>query len=141
MRSTMILVQQMPVHTGEQLLALALYSIIANNSFISSNLLNKADPRVDSDRDNRNNPASSTGGYGQTQQTHGTGMTGGTGGAGFGTTGPASTHGVGATGGNLKDGSTTAEGLPSTQKSVHDNTTLNKLDPRVKVDKAGNPTH
>ncbi|KEF52710.1 uncharacterized protein A1O9_11127 [Exophiala aquamarina CBS 119918] len=123
----------------------------ANAGPHSSNLMNKADPRIDSDRDNRNNPVSSTGGYGQTQ-TQGAGMTGGTGGAGYGTTGTTGTHGVGhgATGaaggygagsGTANDGSTTVQGIPSDQKATHNSQLLNKLDPRVKNDKEGNPLH
>jgi len=129
----------------------------------SSNLANKLDPKVDSDRDNRNNPTSGVGGYGQTQQTDGgSGLTGGAGGAGYGTTGHTGTHGThgttgthgvtgthgaGTTGGYgtgtgpTQSGTTTAHGMPSTQKAAHDSALLNRLDPRVKSDKEGNPTH
>lgn len=65
--------------------------LICSFSLDSSNIANKADPRIDSDRDNRNDPTSRVGGYG-TQGTH-TGTGTGTG-AGYGTTGVTGTHGT-----------------------------------------------
>lgn len=68
--------------------------------FCSSNMANKLDPRVDSDRDNRNDPTSRVGGYG-TQGAGtgaGSGLTGGgaglTGAHGATTTGTHGTHGT-----------------------------------------------
>jgi hypothetical protein len=95
----------------------------------NSNLLNQADPRVDSDRDGR----SGLGGVG-----HGT--TAGHTGA-HGTTGTYGATGAHGTSGTHNDGNTTGSGLPSAQKSAHGSQLLNKLDPRVKNDKEGNPTH
>jgi hypothetical protein len=97
-------------------------------------------------------------GYGTTGHTgtHGVGTTGGsglTGGVGHGTTGhtgthgTTGTHGAGTTGGYgtgtgpTQSGNTTAQGLPSGQSATHSSNLLNKLDPRVKADKEGNPTH
>lgn len=57
----------------------------------SSNLANKLDPRVDSDRDGRSDPTSRTGGYGQTQGTHGT--------TGLGSSGVTPGHNATTTGG------------------------------------------
>ncbi|OCT52021.1 hypothetical protein CLCR_09108 [Cladophialophora carrionii] len=79
----------------------------------NSNIANKADPRVDSDRDHRNDPTSHVGGYG-TQGTSGTMSTG----AGSGVPG----HGTGAF---------------TESKRVHDSTLLNKLDPGTKTDAHG----
>lgn len=113
----------------------------------SSNMANKADPRIDSDMDHRNNPASQVGGYGQTQGTHGgTGMT--TGGTGYGTTttGTTGAHGHGTTGathtGGIDSGyNGTTTGTPGTagmqSTKVHDSKLLNKLDPRTKTDSEG----
>jgi len=76
------------------------------------------DPRVDSDRDGRNDPSSRVGGYGQTQDTYGSGATTGgvgAGAGGYGTTG----HGAigvhqGAT------GTTTGAGLGGTSGAQYD---------------------
>jgi len=88
-----------------------------------SNLANKADPRVDSDRDHRSNPTSSglgsnTGAYGSTG-THGT----------HGTTG---SHNV--TGGLNNPGP-----APNTA-GPHSKDILNKVDPRVDSDRDGSKT-
>jgi len=99
----------------------------------NSNLLNKADPRVDSDRSQQ---------YGTTGTHHTTGTGVGTTGAhhttgtGIGTTGTTGTHhttgtGVGTTGayGGTSNGSTTTAG-------PHNSDLLNKVDPRVDSDRS-----
>lgn len=55
-------------------------------------MANKLDPRVDSDRDNRNDPSSRVGGYGT--QGAGTGVGSGMTGAHSATTGTHGTHGT-----------------------------------------------
>jgi len=77
-----------------------------------SNLLNKADPRVDSDRDGSRNAGASQYGPGS----HNT----------YGTTGSGLTGSHGATG-----------GYGSTNAGPHDSNMLNKADPRVDSDRDG----
>ena len=103
----------------------------------SSNLANKADPRVDSDRDHRANPASgvgATGGEFGSSRTTGTNEFGSTtrSGAEYGNTG--TTGGLGS--------SNTAYGNTSTNAGPHDSNLLNKADPRVDSDRdhRANPT-
>merc|ERR1711964_123728 len=98
----------------------------------SSNLMNSADPRVDSDRDgSRNMGAASNTGYGSsTAGTHGTHGTTGTHG-GIGSTGTHGTHGgVGSTG----VGATPGSGNTNKTAGPHNSDMLNKLDPRVDSD-------
>ncbi|KAL3424102.1 cell surface protein [Phlyctema vagabunda] len=105
------------------------YGTSTNAGPHDSNLANKADPRFDSDRDNRANPASHVGGtgagYGTTGTHTGTGHTG--------------TH-TGATGTGY--GSTGAGYGTSTNAGPHDSNLLNKADPRVDSDRdnRANPT-
>lgn len=87
-------------------------STSTNNGPHDSNLANKADPRIDSDRDHRANPASQVGGYGNTS----TG-TAGTTGYGTGTYGTTGTTGR------------------STNAGPHDSNLANKADPRVDSDR------
>ena len=109
----------------------------------SSKLMNKGDPRVDSDRDHRNDPTSRTGGYGQTQ-------TGYDGGAGYGQThtghgaggyGDSTTasgnYGAGQTGvgaGGYASSATPGSGKTSKTAGPHNSDLMNKLDPRVDAD-------
>ncbi|KAK4949857.1 hypothetical protein LTR10_011699 [Elasticomyces elasticus] len=82
----------------------------------NSSVMNKADPRVDSDLDHRGNPTSHVGGQGTSHTTTGYGT-------GAGTTGTTSTG-------------------TSTNAGPHNSNLLNKLDPRVDSDRdhRGNPT-
>lgn len=103
----------------------------------NSNLANKADPRVDSDRDGSRG-LSSTGGYGSS--TTGTGLgsgttgTHGTTGLGSGTTGTHGTSGLGSgttgTHGTSGLGSGTT-GSYGTGAGPHDSNLANKADPRI----------
>ncbi|RVX73183.1 hypothetical protein B0A52_02310 [Exophiala mesophila] len=112
----------------------------ANEGPHSSNLANKLDPRVDSDRDGRNDPTSRTGGYGQTQ----TGTTGATG-AGYGGAGTTGTTGAGygssgttgTTGAGYGGAGTTGTTGGSTNAGPHSSNLANKLDPRVDSDRDG----
>lgn len=132
----------------------------------NSALLNKLDPRVDSDRDHRGNPTSAAGGYGTSQNTgygasSGVGTTGTAGTTttaghqghhhGHGNHGQAPIHnsittgqpGVGShTGYGGKTGTTTSttttQSTTTTSQPVHNSNVLNKLDPRVKTDGNGN---
>lgn len=102
----------------------------------NSNMMNKMDPRVDSDMDNRNDPTSRTGGYG-TQENYGVsganptpssgGQYGTTGHSGLGstghTTGTTGTSGIGSTGAHH-----------STNAGPHNSNIMNKVDPRVDSD-------
>ncbi|KAF2763012.1 hypothetical protein EJ05DRAFT_471965 [Pseudovirgaria hyperparasitica] len=98
-----------------------------------SNLMNKVDPRVDSDRDgNRTAPGGGDPSYGapgaHTGNTYGTqhGTTHG-GNSGFGTTGTSSSY-------------TPGSGNASNTAGPHDSNLLNKLDPRVDSDRDGSKT-
>ncbi|CAI7578160.1 unnamed protein product [Penicillium discolor] len=111
----------------------------------SSNIANKADPRVDSDRDNRARHEGLTGaGLGSTHgTTHGTSGVTGTG------TGLGSTHGTTATGthGSAFGSGTGAPhstpiaipGNSSTNAGPHSSNIANKLDPRVDSDRDTRP--
>lgn len=111
----------------------------------SSNIANKADPRIDSDRDNRARHEGLTGaGLGSTHgTTHGTSGVTGTG-AGLG-----STHGTTATGihgSTLGSGTGTPHSTPiatpgssSTNAGPHSSNIANKLDPRVDSDRDNHP--
>lgn len=103
-----------------------------------SNMMNKMDPRVDSDRDNRNDPTSRVGGYG-TQEGYGAQganpnpSSGGMGHNTYGTTG-----GIGSTGGYDNTGYNSG----STNLGPHNSNMMNKMDPRVDSDgdDRNNPT-
>ena len=83
----------------------------------SSNLLNKADPRVDSDRDGRSGTGNSTG-------------------AGLGGNTPGTSYGSGTHSGY--GGNTSTHDNPrSTNQGPHNSNTLNKADPRVDSDRDG----
>lgn len=88
----------------------------------------KINPLVDSDNDGRNNPASHTGGYGQTQNTHGSGLTNSTTGH--------TTHGSGLTGGTTGHNIATT-GHHTSNAGPHSSNLANKLDPRVDSDRDG----
>jgi len=93
-----------------------------------SNLLNKADPRVDSDRDGSRNYGAATGAtgasaYSSTGATHGTHGT-------HGTTGLTGTHGAHHAG----------PGPAPNTAGPHGNDMLNKVDPRVDSDLDGSKT-
>ncbi|KIW13137.1 hypothetical protein PV08_08324 [Exophiala spinifera] len=129
----------------------------------SSNLANKLDPRVDSDRDHRANPTSSVGGYGNSQTTSGYGHSNHNGAGGYGaaptsgygqqghgagvhdtvTTGGAGygghNTGVPANSGYTGTSSTAAGHSGASTHPPHSSDLLNKVDPRVKVDKEGRP--
>ena len=109
MEMTLVRPMLVPIRT----FALLSYVLRLAMAHISSrsNMGNKADPRIDSDRDGRS----------------GGGLTG--------------TTGSGTTGGTTGSGQTTATGAPSTQEKAHNSSLLNRLDPRVKTDSQGNPTH
>jgi len=105
----------------------------------NSNVLNKLDPRVDSDRDNRANPASHTGGLGNTHagqhdphvsrgNNFGTGDNTGTART-FGTTTHNTTHLPGS-------GNTNTH-----TAGPHNSDALNKADPRVDSDRDGRAAH
>lgn len=106
-------------HTGSSTLGSSTHGS-ANTGPHSSNLANKADPRVDSDRDHRANPAS--GGLGSNTGAYGTTGTHGT------------TGGLGS--------NTGAYGNTSTNAGPHDSNLANKADPRIDSDRdhRGNPT-
>jgi hypothetical protein len=87
----------------------------------SSNLANKADPRVDSDLDRGHNAGLHSGTH-----TTGTGLTGS-----HGTTGVSGTHGTHTTGTGLGSHNT------STNHGPHDSNAANKLDPRFDSDRDG----
>jgi hypothetical protein len=100
----------------------------------SSNLANKVDPRVDSDRDgnrvagnNTSNYSSSTTGTSGLTGSHGTHATHGT--TGSGLTGSHGTHGTTGAYGSSNQ---------STNAGPHDSNIANKLDPRVDSDRDGN---
>ena len=127
----------------------------------SSNIANKADPRVDSDRDNRARHEGLTGaGLGSTHTTTatgphssalGTGTTHGTSGvtgtgAGLGSTGPTTatgTHGstIGSGTGATHGGPIPTPGTSSTNAGPHSSNIANKLDPRVDSDRDNHPRH
>lgn len=93
----------------------------------NSGMMNKADPRVDSDLDGSrglgsSNTAGSTGGYGSSTGTHGT-----TGGYGSNT----------GTGSGYGDNTTSSTGSGSTTAGPHNSNMMNKLDPRVDSDLDG----
>jgi hypothetical protein len=126
----------------------------------SSNLANKADPRVDSDRDHSRNAGVNPHGTASTETygsgaTHGTGLTGshGTTGSGLtgshGTTGTHGTHGLSGTTGSSGLGTHSAVGNTghtgsstlggsgynsSTNAGPHSSNLANKVDPRVDSD-------
>jgi len=85
-----------------------------------SNLANKLDPRVDSDRDGAN-----VGQYG-----HNTTHQGGAGGVGSGQQGYGNTHSSGGLGGQ-------GQNYNSSNSGPHDSNLANKLDPRVDSDRDG----
>ncbi|KAG7142988.1 hypothetical protein HYQ45_000748 [Verticillium longisporum] len=85
-----------------------------------SNLANKADPRVDSDRDHRGTAG---------------GVTGST-----GTYGSSTTHGTTGTHGSTGIGSS-GYGNTSTNAGPHDSNIANKLDPRVDSDRDNRAAH
>lgn len=95
-----------------------------------SNLMNKGDPRIDSDRDHRNDPTSRTGGYGQTQTGHGAG--------GYGdSTTTSGNYGAGQTGvgaGGYGSGATPGSGNTNKTAGPHNSDLMNKMDPRVDAD-------
>jgi len=110
----------------------------------SSNLANKIDPRVDSDRDGSRNLGAATGTTGATaydSNTANTGYTGtGTGYTGTGATGHTGGH-TGTTGHHqtgLTGHTGTTGGIShSTNAGPHDSNIANKLDPRVDSDLDG----
>jgi hypothetical protein len=121
------------------------YNTSTNAGPHSSNLANKADPRVDSDLDRSRNAGvnphgtSTTETYGRSGATTGTGLTGS-----HGTTG---THGTGLTGSHGTTGTHTGAGLGHTGPGPAPNTAgphksdaLNKVDPRVDSDLDGSKT-
>jgi len=102
----------------------------SDQQYHSSNMANKLDPRIDSDRDHRNDPASRVGGYGQTQDTY----------TGTGATSTGMSHGAGAHTVGVTDSGIQGYGTGVTEsKRVHDSKLLNKLDPATKTDSAGQP--
>lgn len=116
----LVLVMMIPIpptldRTGRSTPMTLLGDLLNSLFFQSSNLANKLDPRVDSDRDNRNDPTSRVGGYG-TQDTYGPGTTtGGAGVGGYGTTGHGATgvhHGP--------TGTTTGAGLGGASGAQYD---------------------
>jgi len=94
----------------------------------SSATANKLDPRVDSDADNRNNPGSRVGGYGDAQTTSGYSA-----GHSSTTTGHHATGGHSGAHGTSGLGTTTT-GTGSTNVGPHSSNVANKLDPRVDSD-------
>ncbi|KAJ5177327.1 uncharacterized protein N7500_000026 [Penicillium coprophilum] len=96
-----------------------------------SNIANKADPRVDSDRDNRARHEGLTG----AGTTHGTSGVTGTG-AGLG-----STHGTTGTHSSTLGSGTTHGTTGSTNAGPHDSNIANKLDPRVDSDRDNRARH
>jgi len=104
-----------------------------------SNLANKLDPRVDSDRDGSRNAGAASYGPGgaNTGNTFGQGHTG----VGAGNTGLGSTHDTGLTGqhhaGNTGYNSGLTSGTNATNAGPHDSNLANKLDPRVDSDRDG----
>ena len=92
-----------------------------------SNLANKADPRVDSDRDHRAAPGSTTGtsGLGSSNTAYGS------------TTGTTGTSGLGSssTAYGSTTGTTGTSGLGSSNRGPHDSNLANKADPRVDSDR------
>jgi len=109
----------------------------------SSDMLNKADPRVDSDRSNASHIGGGTG-MGNNHNTHSSGLTGGTHGTTHnsgltGGTTHGTTHSSGLTGthaGNTPGNHTgTTGGIShSTNAGPHDSNLANKADPRVDSD-------
>ncbi|KAL8835051.1 MAG: hypothetical protein Q9170_003480 [Blastenia crenularia] len=115
----------------------------------SSNLANKADPRVDSDLDGRRGMETSSGAHGTTG-THGTsgthGNTGGYGssttssgayGSGTGVGGTSGGYGSNTTGSGYNDNTSSTTGTGSTTAGPHKSNMTNKLDPRVDSDMDG----
>ncbi|OQE35198.1 hypothetical protein PENCOP_c014G02977 [Penicillium coprophilum] len=96
-----------------------------------SNIANKADPRVDSDRDNRAHHEGLTG----AGTTHGTSGVTGTG-AGLG-----STHGTTGTHSSTLGSGTTHGTTGSTNAGPHSSNIANKLDPRVDSDRDNRAHH
>eukprot|EP00249_Psilotum_nudum_P036680 c8360_g1_i1 orf=2-394(-) len=88
-----------------------------------SNVANKTDPRVDSDRDGRNDPTSRVGGYGQTQGHDQYGHTQGVGGVASSDTYGSNTNNPGY------------DNSRSTNTGPHNSNVLNKADPRVDSDR------
>lgn len=98
----------------------------------SSNIGNKADPRIDSDLDGGRSGGLGTSGAGHTGHTgYGQGTTG----AGIGSTG---THG--ATGAGYSSSATPGSGNTGKTAGPHNSDLLNKLDPRVDSDLDGSKT-
>ncbi|KAJ5496210.1 hypothetical protein N7463_008197 [Penicillium fimorum] len=97
----------------------------------SSNVANKVDPRVDSDRDNRARHEGLTG----TNTTHGTSGVTGTG-AGLG-----STHGTTGTQSSALGSGSTHGTTTSTNTGPHSSSIANKIDPRVDSDRDNRAHH
>ena len=95
--------------------------------------MNKGDPRIDSDRDHRNDPTSRAGGYGTQQDTgYGSGNTGHGSEYGSGAGAGAGGYSSGTTGGY--GSSTNAPGYDdprSGNAGPHSSSVMNKTDPRV----------
>jgi hypothetical protein len=107
----------------------------------NSNLANKMDPRIDSDRDNRNDPTSRIGGYGTQDSTTGAGYGSGTTGTGYGpgnTAGPHSSNVANKLDPRVDsdlDGRGVGHG--SSNYGPHSSNIANKADPRVDSDLDG----
>ena len=85
-------------------------------------MMNQIDPRVDSDRDHRNDPTSRVGGYGDQQSGYSSGVVGSD-----GTTTGAAGYGSSATTGDANYGQ-------------HDSRLANQADPRIDSDRDGSRT-
>jgi len=102
----------------------------------NSRVANAADPRIDSDLDNRRNAGVTGGGYSSTGTGVGTGHTGT--GVGHGTTGTGyGTGTAGTTGTGYGTGPTGTGYSTSTNAGPHNSNVANKLDPRVDSDLDG----
>ncbi|KAF7714309.1 Uncharacterized protein PECH_000437 [Penicillium ucsense] len=118
------------------------HSHSANHGPHGSNVANKADPRIDSDRDGRASYGHNTTGLGSNNNT----TTTGTGIGSHSTTGHHGSHSGTGVGTGLATGAATGAGAHeygshSTNQGPHDSNVANKADPRVDSDRDGRASY